>query len=426
MQSITFGSGNLGQQVGQNFGTMNQVVYLLAERPETPPQPFATIPFSRDPDFVDRGDILDRINERCSKPAARIALVGLGGVGKSQLVIEFAHRIVAAQFNTWVFWVYAGTQARVDEGFRTIADAVKLPGRNQPEADIPQLVCDWLFKERNDRWIMILDSADDHDVFYGSVNGNLRVRRPFATYLPQGNGSIIVTTRNKDLASRLTGGRKNIIEVGTMAQTDALTLLEKKLGSPLDTDVATDLVQALDLFPLAISQAAAYIQADAPRTTLQGFLAKVRKSEPKKSKLLGEDKGDLRRDGSVSNAILTTWTISFDHILSKRRSAADLLSLMSFFDRQGIPEWVLKSSTTVKATIRGRNPGSVRDGDSADSSSTIDSDSESITNDDIDDEFDDDIRMLRDYCLIATNEVGDVFEMHGLVQTLSKRLTFSH
>ena len=46
-------------------------------------------------------------------------------------------------------------------------DTVKLPGRNQPEANIAQLVHDWLSNEWNGKWIMILDGADDSDVFYG-------------------------------------------------------------------------------------------------------------------------------------------------------------------------------------------------------------------------------------------------------------------
>lgn len=75
--------------------------------------------------------------------------MGLGGVGKSQLAIEFAHQIAAGQPDTWIFWVHAGPQARVEEGFRTIADTVKLPGRKQPEADIPQLVYSWMSNERN-------------------------------------------------------------------------------------------------------------------------------------------------------------------------------------------------------------------------------------------------------------------------------------
>ena len=50
-------------------------------------QPLATIPFRRDPDFVNRGDILDQIDQRCSEPAGRVALVGLGGVGYASFQI---------------------------------------------------------------------------------------------------------------------------------------------------------------------------------------------------------------------------------------------------------------------------------------------------------------------------------------------------
>ncbi|KAK4233700.1 hypothetical protein C8A03DRAFT_38572 [Achaetomium macrosporum] len=89
---------------------------------------------------------------RSSSPRLPIA-------GKSQLAIEFAHRIAEGQPDTWVFWVHAGTQARAEEGFRTIADAVKLPGRNEPRTDIRQLVYGWLSNQRNGRWIMIFDSA---------------------------------------------------------------------------------------------------------------------------------------------------------------------------------------------------------------------------------------------------------------------------
>ncbi|KAK4167815.1 hypothetical protein QBC43DRAFT_285130 [Cladorrhinum sp. PSN259] len=56
MHSSSFGSQNQGFQVGQNYGSINTEFHLPPERPEIPPKPFATIPFSRDPDFVDRGD----------------------------------------------------------------------------------------------------------------------------------------------------------------------------------------------------------------------------------------------------------------------------------------------------------------------------------------------------------------------------------
>ena len=116
MQSTSFGPGNRGQQVGQNYRTINAEFHLppgkappfrrittpltFLERPETPPKAFATIPFSHNRDFINRGDILKQIDKRYSKPAGQVALVGLGGVGKSQLAIEFAHRIAAAQQDT--------------------------------------------------------------------------------------------------------------------------------------------------------------------------------------------------------------------------------------------------------------------------------------------------------------------------------------
>ncbi|KAK4451207.1 kinesin light chain [Podospora aff. communis PSN243] len=418
MQSASFGPQNQGFQVGQNYGSITTEFHLPPERPETPPKPFATIPFSRDPDFVDRGDILEQIDRRCSEPAARIALVGLGGVGKSQLAIEFAHRIATGQPDTWVFWVHAGTQVRVEEGFRTIADAVKLRGRNEPKADIPQLVYGWLSNERNGRWVMVLDSVDDRDVLYGPSSCSEHNQRLLVTYLPQSrNGSILITTRSSDLAFRLTNRRQNMIEIGPMAKSDALALLEKKLGSLPDTDVAAELVQALDLVPLAISQAAGYIQARAPRSSPEKYLAEFRENERNRARLLGYDGGDLRRDGGASNAVLTTWQISFDYIRSKRRSAADLLSLMSFFDRQGIPDWVLRSSGIAKNTMQAREAG---DGESDDSSSATDDDTDDGA-DDIDDGFEDDVAMLRDYCLVTADDTGDEFEMHGLVQLSTRR-----
>ncbi|KAF2830797.1 hypothetical protein CC86DRAFT_443678 [Ophiobolus disseminans] len=58
-------------------------MFLLAERPETPPQPSCFVPFCRNSNFVARRTLLDQICERCSAPASRVALVGLGGVGWS-------------------------------------------------------------------------------------------------------------------------------------------------------------------------------------------------------------------------------------------------------------------------------------------------------------------------------------------------------
>ncbi|KAK4182012.1 hypothetical protein QBC35DRAFT_536746, partial [Podospora australis] len=235
------------------------------------------------------------------------------------------------------------------------------------------------------------------------------------------NGSIIITTRNRYLADRLTGRPQNIIEVGPMTQTDSITLLKNKLGSLSDMTVATNLVQALDLVPLAISQAAAYIRIRAPRSSPEKYLAEFQKGEGQKIRLLQYDGGDLRRDGGASNTIFTTWQISFDHIRSKRPSAAKLLSLMSFFDRQGIPERVLKDATRARS-LNMAGDGKFGDGGGKPNDrSAIGGDTNINADDVIEECFEDDVAMLREYCLVTTNADGDEFEMHGLVQ-LSTRI----
>jgi tetratricopeptide (TPR) repeat protein len=323
---------------------------------------------------------------------------------KSQLAIEYAHQ-VAERNEGWIFWIHAETRARVEDGFRTIADAAQLPERNGSRADIPRLVHSWLSNRGNGRWLIVVDSADDRDVFY-SKPGDTPETQPLASYLPQSDhGSILVTTRDKDLAFRLTGSHDNIIDVGPMSEQNALTLLETRLGSLSDQDrkLAVKLVDALERIPLAISQAAAYIRQRAPRISVEKYLAEFQEGERKRVRLLAHDAGDLRRGGGASNSILTTWRISFERIRSERPSAADLLSLMSFFDRQGIPEDLLKPSEHAP----GRDKAEEVDSESSDGET--------------DDTFEDDIAMLRDYCLVNVNRAGDMFEMHGLVQLSTRR-----
>jgi len=107
-------------------------------------KPSSIVSFRRDPNFVDRDNLLSQVDERCSQPIGRAAFVDLGGVGKSQLAIEHTHRTRERSSNTWVFWVYASNAARFEQGYRDIADVIKIAGRENPKANIFKLVHDWL------------------------------------------------------------------------------------------------------------------------------------------------------------------------------------------------------------------------------------------------------------------------------------------
>lgn len=106
-------------------------------------------------------------------------------------------------------------------------------------------------------------------------------------------------------------------------------------------ECAVDLLHAFNYIALALNQAAAYINRRAYMTILS-YLNEFRASDKRRENLLHWDAGDLRRDKSASNSVLTAWLMSFDHIWQERSPAADLLSLMSFFNPQVFPKPVLR------------------------------------------------------------------------------------
>ncbi|KAF2818188.1 hypothetical protein CC86DRAFT_245853, partial [Ophiobolus disseminans] len=364
------------------------------ERPETPPQPSCLVPFGRDRDFVDRGTLLDQIRERCAAPASRVALVGLGGVGKSQLAIEHCYRTAEQSPDTWVFWVHASNTARLEQSFREIADRGKVRGRTDPQADVFKLVHDWLRDAKNGRWLLALDNADDAAVLSPADSGSA-LQQHLSRYLPMSrHGSVLVTSRTKRVAMQVVEDG-DIIAIEPMHNAAAHALLRKKLRDvDEEDDSITQLATTLDHMPLALVQAAAYIRERAPRCSVQQYLDEYRQSDSRKTSLLNREERHLRRDEAASNSVLITWQISFDHIRKTRQSATELLSLMSFFDRQGIQEALLRRQ-----------------------SSTADEGASAVQ---ADDEFEDDVLTLRDYSLITVTRDAKTFEMHSLVQLATR------
>ncbi|OWY45267.1 TPR-like protein [Alternaria alternata] len=364
------------------------------------PTPFSTVPFAPDPDLVDRPAVAAWVRDKCAGPGARAALVGLGGVGKSQIALQYAHSIRDAAPQTFVFWVHASTRARFEEAYKDIANRLELPGRDDPKANVLRLVHDWLRDEANGRWMMVVDNVDDVETFFPSRKRQRRgdeadasAQIPLATYLPQSrNGAILVTSRSQDAATRLVGSYNRTKEVLAMDEEEGLQLLRNKLQDQPVEESATDLLRSLDCIPLAVVQAAAYINRRR-RMTIAGYLAEFRKDSKKRERLLKWDAGELRRDESASNSVVTTWQMSFEQIQRERRSAAELLSLMSFFNPQGIPESVLRRHS--RAIARETELGDDEDADSA---------------------FDEDLDTLQAYSLVSMTADSEAFEMHALVQ----------
>ncbi|KAK0767243.1 hypothetical protein N5P37_000977, partial [Trichoderma harzianum] len=393
---------SLGLQIDQTNILLNinegleHIKLRMTEDASTVRKAHFMVPLPKDADFVDRPVIWRSLLEQYAGSASRIALVGLGGVGKSQIAIHFAHHIHAASPNTSVFCIHGSTRATFEESYRSIADTLALPRRHDSAVNVLALVHDWLQRADVAPWLMVLDNADDTDVFFGKNECRENTQSPIASYLPKtGNGKVLVTSRSLTAAEKLTGSHRAIIKIPTMDSSEALELFRKKLDERFDEDGAVDLVEALDFVPLAVNQAAAYINRRAPRVSVCSYLEDFRGSERRKGSLLNSDFGDLRRGESVSNSAIVTWQVTFEKIRQERPTAANLLSLMSLFQAQNIPEYML----------HGYSDGALDKGaDNADDAEA----------------FEEDFDLLRAYSLIDLTATTGVWGMHSLVQFCTK------
>lgn len=190
-----------------------------------------------------------------------------------------------------------------------------------------------------------------------------------------------------------------------MENSEAMDLLKMKLDTHSDDDEMAHLVEVLEFMPLAIIQAAAYISHLSPRCSVSQYLQAIQKSDHQAVRLLSHEASLLYSDWEAKGSIILTWQISFDYIREKSPSAANLLSLMSLFDRQGIPDVLLQTRRTIELD-EDLHLVKFEDGtNEGDELATHDPE-----------RFEEDVAKLRDFSLITVEETEEVVTMHRLVQ----------
>ncbi|KAF1355373.1 P-loop containing nucleoside triphosphate hydrolase protein [Delphinella strobiligena] len=368
-------------------------------------KPAFVVPFLRDPNFVGQrdsfgNDILDRITKR-HEPAAleyhtRVTLYGLGGVGKSQIAIEYAYRYRELYPATSIFWINASGPPRFKASYEAIAKTLKLPGFDDPKREQLDLVFQWLLSEESGPWLTILDNIDDQRFVQTEDGGEIAPGYEFtmARYLPQKpGGAILITSRDRNAAFSLLDQsaafgpldqESPMVHLLEMHEDEAKALLDKQTPADRGTnDEKIELIRALDYLPLAITQAAAYIRKR-HNMTVSKYLKLLLESEHSESTPLHKGIIDHRRYEGVPNSILMTWQISFDQIRETDEAAADLLSLICMFDRQSIPRYLFcKDFSTEK--------------------------------------LDEAIETLLGYSIIYAEVGAEMFDMHRLVQLATKQ-----
>jgi len=301
-----------------------------------------TVPFDRNLRFTGRESILADTEGKLfrGEQTTKVAIVGLGGIGKTQLALELAYRTRAKYRNCSVFWIPATDMDSLHQAYRDIARQLRVPGWDEEQADFKKLVQSHLNQADSRPWLLVFDNADDLGMWIGSSASEAGSGR-LKEYLPRSKqGCIVFTTRDKRTAVRLAS--PNIIEVPEMDEDGAVALLQKSLVDPSllgDQQHAKALLRELTYLPLAIVQAAAYMNENSMGPA--GYLSLLNEQEENVIELLSKEFEDDWRYQSVKNPVATTWLISFEQIRIRDTLAAEYLSFMACIDRKDIPQSLL-------------------------------------------------------------------------------------
>lgn len=195
--------------------------------------------------------------------------------------------------------------------------------------------------------MLVVDNADDIEILDQPLPSESGPKSLLQLIPHREHGRVLVTTRNRRVGERLAVRGRTVI-VPPMSLSEGRTLLIFYLPNARYNEKGglDDLVGKLDCLPLAISQAAAYITEN--YVDVADYLALLGEGGEEMEALLSESFSDHRRGEAADNSVLKTWKISFDHITRRFSRAADMLSLMSMYARQGVPEDLLRKEGEPK------------------------------------------------------------------------------
>jgi tetratricopeptide (TPR) repeat protein len=274
--------------------------------------------------------------------------VGLGGVGKTQVALEYAHLTRKRHPECAIFWVPAIDTETFEQAFQTIGRQLGIPGVDEKGADVKTLVQSRLSQETAGEWLLIFDNADDLELWF-STEGKEAGSPDLVDYLPSSSrGSVLFTTRSWKVAGKL--AYQNVIEVAEMNEDMASQILGNSLVEKemlTDHETTLNLLAELTFLPLAIVQAAAYINVN--KTTIAQYLDLLKDTESNVISVLSEEFEDEGRYRNSKNPIATTWLISFDQIRRRDTLAFEYLSLMACVEPKEIPRPLLLPGSSKKA-----------------------------------------------------------------------------
>jgi hypothetical protein len=244
----------------------------------------------------------------------RVALFGLGGVGKSQIAMEYVF-MQEMEYNS-IFWISAEDVTSMLQGFQNIASVTKCTELNaQDKTSMAKEVLKWLSLQ--DRWLLVLDNVNDITVVHG--------------YLPEipCGGHTLITSRNPYTIGLPAEG----LEIGVLDNQEAIELLLLRSNTAQNDESgvhqeALIIVNRLGCLALAIEQAAAFIREYLK--DIFKFMAIYLAHRAEVLKYRPSGNWDYPRE------VATTWSMSFEIVKERDPRAAQLLNLFAFLNADEI------------------------------------------------------------------------------------------
>ena len=319
------------------------------------------MPFEKNKHFTGREPELQKLRQTLftGQQTAKVAVTGLGGVGKTHLALEFIHQIATERPGCSIFWLSALSSESLRRSYVDVANELGISTCDENNVDVRKRVKYHLSNENSGQWLLVFDNADDIGVWIEKPTPESPC---LLDCLPRSrHGSIIFTTRNKKTAVDLAGS--SVIELFEMDKECGKELLRNYL---VDKDLlegrrgeqeAADFLSRLAYLPLAIIQAATYVNQNT--ISLGDYVALLDEQEEDVIDLLSEDFEDEGRYHESKNPVAVTWIISFERIRQYDTLAAEYMSFLACMDSKDIPLSFLppgrsqKAKTSALGTLRG-------------------------------------------------------------------------
>ncbi|GAA3215423.1 FxSxx-COOH system tetratricopeptide repeat protein [Nonomuraea helvata] len=280
------------------------------------PQVWERVP-KRNPNFTGRADLLLSLRKSISPVTAVVAqpmaLQGLGGVGKTQLAVEYAWQYRTHYDLVW--WVSADQPMLVPSSLAAMATALGLPPATSTGVEqAAQSVLRALQSGVPYRsWLVIFDNAEEPDLV--------------KDYIPRGPGHVIITSRNSRWSDY-----EDTVAVDVFKREESMAFLLKRLGSAMTESEANLVAEVLGDLPLALEQAAALLLR-----TLMSVDEYVGLVKKRTGAVLS-----LEKSPTYPQSMTAAWQVSVSQLEDRVPQAVELLRCCAFFGPEPIPRDVFR------------------------------------------------------------------------------------